>query len=237
MGTGHSRALTIDARSLAPYPAAVHVLCGVILNIDGVLVDSEPLLCEAAIRMFAERGVRVASDDFRPFIGTGEDHFLKAVAEKYGCALTLSRDRARTGEIYGELVAGRLLLLPGARAFLTACRTRNLKIALTTSSNRVIFQTTLREMHFPPRLCDATVCGQDVRQPKPAPDIFLLAAQRMKLRTGVCLVVENSVHGVRAAKAAGARCLAVTRTFSAAEMAGADFYASDLAHVPPEALR
>ena len=63
-----------------------HKIAGVIFDMDGVLVESEPFIAEAAVRMFAEKGVSVRPEDFRPFIGTGEDRFLGGVAESRGCA-------------------------------------------------------------------------------------------------------------------------------------------------------
>ena len=73
---------------------------------DGVLVESEPFIAEAAVRMFAEKGVAVRPEDFRPFIGMGEDRFLGGVAEARGVVLDLPRDKVRTYEIYLELIQG-----------------------------------------------------------------------------------------------------------------------------------
>ena len=67
--------------SNAPGPRTI---AGVIFDMDGVLVDSEPFIAEAAVRMFAEKGVEVRPEDFRPFIGMGEDRFLGGVAESRG---------------------------------------------------------------------------------------------------------------------------------------------------------
>ncbi|TMD78939.1 MAG: hypothetical protein E6I82_00440 [Chloroflexi bacterium] len=77
-------------------------------------------------------------------------------------------------------------------------------------------------------------CGP--RQGAGAPDIFLEACRRIGLPPATCLVVEDAVSGVTAAKAAGARCLALTTTFEAAQLAHADWIAPDLAHAPAEAL-
>ena len=80
------------------------------------------------------------------------------------------------------------------------------------------------------------VTGEDVENKKPAPDIFLLAAQRLQLNPEHCLVIEDSVVGVEAAKAAGSRCLAVTTSFTRDLLKKADYFASDLSNVPKEAL-
>ena len=81
-------------------------LLGVILDMDGVLLESEPFIAEAAVRMFAEKGTRVTAADFRPFIGTGEDRFLGGVAELKKVKLDMPRDKERTYEIYVDLIAG-----------------------------------------------------------------------------------------------------------------------------------
>jgi len=72
-------------------------LAGIIFDMDGVLCDSEPFICEAACRMFEElHHVKVQPDDFRPFVGTGEDRYLGGVAEKHGVKLVMPRDKTRT---------------------------------------------------------------------------------------------------------------------------------------------
>jgi len=94
----------------------------------------------------------------------------------------------------------------------------------------------LEEVGLPPATFDAVVDGNDVVRKKPAPDIFLEAARRLGLPPETCLVIEDAVSGVAAARAAGSRCLALTTSFSAQELAGADWIAPDLGHVPDEVL-
>lgn len=201
---------------------------GVIFDMDGVLVDSEEYICRAAVTMFAERGVTVQPEDFLPFVGTGENRYLGGVAETHGFAIDLARDKARTYEIYADIVRGRLSPLPGVHEFIAECRRHELKLALATSADYVKMEVNLREIQLPLDTFDALVSGLDVEHKKPAPDIFLLAAQRLGLSPRDCLVVEDAVSGVAAAKAAGARCLALTTSFSAQQLAGADFFAADL---------
>ena len=209
---------------------------GVIFDMDGVLVDSEEFICEAAVRMFAERGLAVRPADFRPFVGAGEDRYLGGVAEKHGFPLDLERDKARTYELYGQIVRGRLQPLPGVHRFIGKCRARGLRLALATSADRVKMLINLREIGLPPETFDAAVNGLDVAHKKPAPDIFLLAAGRLGHAPAECLVVEDAVNGVAAARAAGARCLALTTSFTREQLAGADFFAANLAEAPEAAL-
>ena len=94
----------------------------------------------------------------------------------------------------------------------------------------------LRELGLPRSAFDAVIDGTQVARKKPAPDIFLAACRALSLAPAQCLVVEDAVSGVQAAKAAGARCLGLTTSFDSAALAGADWTAPDLAHVPEAAL-
>ena len=209
---------------------------GVIFDMDGVLVLSEPFIAEAAIRMFAEKGHTVREEEFRPFIGMGEDRFIGGVAERRGIALDPARDKARTYAIYDGLVRGRLQVTPGAREFVRECRAKGLAIAVASGADRVKVDANLRELGLPRSAFDAVIDGTQVTRKKPAPDIFLAACRALALAPAQCLVVEDAVSGVQAAKAAGTRCLGLTTSFDSAALAAADWTASDLAHVPEAAL-
>jgi HAD superfamily hydrolase (TIGR01509 family) len=208
---------------------------GVIFDMDGVLVLSEPFIAEAAIRMFAEKGFTVREEEFRPFIGMGEDRFIGGVAERRGIPLDAARDKARTYEIYNEIVRGRLQPTPGAVDFIRSCRARGLKLAVASGADSVKVDANLRELGLPRSTFDAVIDGDQVVRKKPAPDIFLAACRALVLPPAECLVIEDAVSGVQAAKAAGARCLALTTSFDARTLAeaGADWTAPDLAHAPP----
>jgi HAD superfamily hydrolase (TIGR01509 family) len=204
---------------------------GIIFDMDGVLCDSEPFICEAACRMFRERGVQVQPEDFRPFVGMGEERFLGGVAEKYGAKLDLAAAKARTYAIYQEVIRGRLRPSNGADALLDACRARGLRMAVASSADEVKVAANLAELGFPPSRFDAVVNGLLVARKKPAPDIFLLAAERIGLPPEDCLVVEDAPAGLRAAQAAGCAALGVRSSFDDATLraAGASWTVRDLA--------
>lgn len=211
-------------------------LRGVIFDMDGVLVLSEPLIAEAAIRMFAEKGAVVRHEEFQPFIGMGEDRFIGGVAEARGIPLDPAPDKARTYAIYLDLIKGKLKPLPGVVDYVRKCRERGLKIAVASSADTIKVEGNLHEIGMPPEQFDVVVSGSEVARKKPAPDIFLEASRRLGLDCATCLVVEDAVAGVAAAKAAGAHCLAVTTSFPAEQLAAADWVAHDLTVAPPEAL-
>lgn len=208
---------------------------GVIFDMDGVLCDSEPFICEAAIRMFRQRhGTTVKKEEFIPFVGAGENRYLGGVAEKHGVNLDLEPDKKLTYDIYLEIIRGRLQPLPGVREFIARCRRHGLKLAVATSADRIKLDGNLREIGLPAETFDACVNGLEVEKKKPHPEIFLKAAERLGIEARDCLVVEDAPNGIRAAKAAAAACLGLTSSFTPAQLqeAGADWIALDLAHVP-----
>ena len=208
---------------------------GIIFDMDGVLCDSEVFICEAACRMFAENHhVQVRPEDFIPFVGTGENRYLGGVAEKHGVQLSLEKDKARTYALYLEIIKGRLPPLPGAVEFIRACRKEGLKLAVATSADRVKLDGNLKQIGVPPETFDFCVTGSDVEKKKPHPEVFLVAAQKIGLPPGECLVIEDAPNGILAGRAAGSPCLGITTSYDVATLmkAGADWTAPDLAHVP-----
>lgn len=204
----------------------------VIFDMDGVLTDSEWFIAEAALRMFKEtHGVRVRHEDFLPFVGLGENRFLGGVAEQYGIRdFSVERDKQRTYEIYTDIVKGKLQALSGAVEFVGHCKNSGLKIALATSTDYVKMMANLREIGLDQGVFDALVNGLDVERRKPFPDLFLEAARRIQAEPKHCWVVEDSVGGVQAAKAAAMYCCALLTTFPEGDLraAGADLIISDL---------
>ncbi len=209
---------------------------GVLFDMDGVIVDSEPFICEAAIAMFKEAGQEVEPADFSPFIGTGENRYLGGVAEKYGLRIDIQEAKRRTYEIYATIIQGRLTELPGAIAFVNRCKARGLKAALATSADLVKVTANLNEIGLSPGTFDTIVNGLDVVRTKPDPEIYLTASRRLALASAECLVVEDALSGLAAARAAGARCLMLTTSLPRERIQGADWIVGDLSQVPDEVL-
>jgi beta-phosphoglucomutase len=209
---------------------------GIIFDMDGVLVDSEPYIIKAVTLALAEFGLKITAEDFHPFTGTGEKNCIRGMAESHNFSIDLKEATNRTYDIYLELISGNLKPLPGAKEFIAECKHLGKKIAVATSANMRKAAGNFAELKIPPEIFDAVITGNNVKHTKPAPDIFLLAAEKLALDPKDCLVIEDALSGIQAAKAAGAKCLAITSSFTPEILAGADFYAPDLAHVPAEAV-
>ena len=209
---------------------------GVIFDMDGVLADSEGIICKAACQMFAEHGLAVQATDFIPFVVVGERRCITGIAEKYNFSIDPDAAKKRTYDIYLDMIKGTLQPLPGAHEFIATCRSLGKKIAVASSAEQRKVQGNLAELNLTADCFDAVVTGEDVEHKKPAPDVFLLAAKRLGVDPKHCLVIEDAVSGVAAAKAAGAKCLALTSSFAKEHLEKADYWAANLAEAPPEVL-
>ncbi len=221
-------------------PIPEKTIRGIIFDMDGVLCDSEPFILASARKMLAERhGLKVKAEDFAPFVGTGEDSFLGGPARKYGVSINLPDDKYRTYEIYLKLIKGKLKPFAGVRKFIAGCRAGKIKTAVATSADEIKMKGNLLEIGVVPESFDALASGDEVVRKKPSPDIFLLAARKLRRPAGSCLVIEDSPSGLKAAKSAGMRTLGLTTSFKSKVLksAGADWTAPDLAHLPNEFLK
>ena len=195
----------------------------ILFDMDGVLVDSEPVITKAARLALTEYGIPAQDADFHPFTGMGEDRFIGGVAEKYGAPYRLEM-KQRTYAIYLEIVAAEIGTYPGIPGLLAALHGQGIRTAVASSADAVKVHANLPAAGIDATLFDVVLSGEDVVHKKPAPDIFLLAAQRLGIDPADCLVVEDALSGVRAAKAAGMACVAVTSSFTPDRLleAGAD---------------
>lgn len=207
---------------------------GLLFDVDGVLVDSEVFIAQAAAAMFAELyGAKVDVAEFSPFVGTGEDQYLGGVARKRDIPIDISVAKDHTYELYFKVIRGKMSEVPGALALVKACRAAGLKTAIATSADKKKLDANLAEIGLQEADFDAVVTGLDVERKKPWPDIYLEAARRIGLDPADCLVVEDAVTGIQAGRAAGATCAGITTTFAAPLLveAGASQTFPDLAQL------
>ncbi|MCX7711242.1 MAG: HAD-IA family hydrolase [Clostridia bacterium] len=184
----------------------------VLFDMDGVLVDSEPVINAAAIMGLAEYGVHAVHEDFLPFVGAGEDKYIGGVAEKYGVTYQVEM-KHRVYQIYLDIVPERIKVFDGIHDLLESLNKNGFGVALASSADLIKIDANLKAAKISREFFQAVVGGEDVINKKPSPDIYLTAAKRLGEETKDCIVVEDAINGIMAAKAAGMRCIAVTTSF------------------------
>ncbi|CAD5196877.1 unnamed protein product [Musa acuminata subsp. malaccensis] len=189
----------------------------VLFDMDGVLCNSEELSRLAGVDVFAEMGVPVTTDDFVPFMGTGEANFLGGVASVKGINdFDPEAAKKRFFEIYLDKYAkpNSGIGFPGALELVMECKRKGLKVAVASSADRIKVDANLTAAGLPVSLFDVIVSADAFEKLKPAPDIFLAASKSLNVPQSECIVIEDALAGVQAAKAAQMRCIAVTTTLS-----------------------
>jgi beta-phosphoglucomutase len=201
----------------------------VIFDMDGVLVDSEPAIRLASKEALAEWGVMAETEDFRPFTGMGDDRFIGGVAGKYGVAYDAAMKK-RAYEIYLEKAAQRVKVYSWSKSITERLYKDGYALAVASASDIIKVECNISCIGVNKAIFRTIITGSDVKNKKPAPDIFLKAAEKAGFSPDSSLVIEDAVSGVQAAKAAGMLCIALTTTFNAELLseAGADYIVNDL---------
>ncbi len=173
---------------------------GVIFDLDGTLVDTMPLHYQAYRRTFAEVGIELSPDDFYGNIGGKASETIPRFLRGRGCAWSVEQLHARKQEHALALLRTAELPVLAAAELLTVFR-GTLPIALASSGSRSGIDVILERLGWRDQF-DAIVTGRDVARGKPAPDIFLRAAELLGIAPVRCLVFEDTDDGVAAARAA-----------------------------------
>ncbi len=186
-------------------------LRGIIFDIDGTLVDTNPTHVEAWRRAFQRLGYEVPTERIEIEIGKGGDQLVPSIlgeeaSERDGDAL-----RKAQKEIFLELAGERTFrVFPGVTQLFDVLRQRNVRTALATSSNEKHLQATTRSAGIDlPRLADVLVTSDDAEASKPAPDLVISAVEKLGFSPGECAMVGDTVYDAQASLAAGVTFLGV----------------------------
>ena len=180
----------------------------VIFDLDGLLIDSEPLQI-AAWREYLQRHRAELTDDMLgQMYGLRLSDASKVVVNLLDLDISPEQVATERDALFLRTVPGNIQPCSGAIVLLTELRHRGMPIALATSGHRRYVDLALESAGIP-RAFDAEVTGEMVVLGKPDPETFLTAARLLGVEPAGCLVLEDSPNGVRAAKAAGMLCLAI----------------------------
>jgi beta-phosphoglucomutase len=223
------------------------MLQAVIFDFNGIIVDDEPIHFRLFQRVFAEEGIDLAEATYyQRYLGFDDRGAFLAGFRDHGRAIGAAKLQqliARKADYYQEAIRNHVAIFPGVRA-LVEDLARHVPLAVASGALRQEIETILQTAgllsHF-----RAIVSAEDVQQGKPEPEIFIKALAALNESNGAgaaiapidCVVIEDSKEGVRGARQAGMKCLAVTNSHPSELLQEADAIVDSLEEVTVPYLR
>jgi HAD superfamily hydrolase (TIGR01509 family) len=184
------------------------MLFAIIFDLDGVLADSEPWWSQIDAKLLAKYGVTYRGEYHQNVVGVSYRIAVEFYKKAFGLSVPTEKMMPRRGEIATEFFANRVGLFPKVEEVLQELRQMKLHLAVATSSLSASARPFL-DRHQLTGFFQVIVTGEEVERGKPAPDIYLRAADKLGIPADACLVVEDALPGVAAAKAANMRAVAI----------------------------
>lgn len=180
----------------------------VIFDMDGTLIDTERVSQAAWRRAAQDFRIEIPERILHAFVGCSIPSAMNMIDDEFGDPAFTERLFNRRHEIFDATWEDELELKPGAAEAVAAVRERGLAAALATSSVRDRAITSMERLGLM-ELFDAAVFDEDIEHHKPAPDVYLVAADHLDIEPAQCVAVEDSFNGVRSGAAAGMRTIMV----------------------------
>jgi len=183
----------------------------VIFDLDGVLADSEPWWNKIDKKLLAQYGVTYRGEYHRNVLGVSYRLAVEFYKKAFGLSVSTEEMMRRRAEIAIEFFANRVGLFPSAKKILQELQRMNLSLAIATSSVSASARPFLHR-HQLTAFFDTIVTGDEIERGKPHPDAYMRAAEKLGLAPDACLVIEDALSGIAAAKAANMRVAAIPDT-------------------------
>lgn len=202
----------------------------VLWDMDGVIADTAEYHYSAWRDVFKERGVEFSKEDFMPHFGQRHDTIIEF---GLGDKLTPEDVDAITEKkqaLYRQRVSENIVPLPGAIELIRSLNEHGIKTAVASSAVPKNIDVILKGLGIENSF-QAIAFGTEVAEGKPSPQIFELAAKRLGVKPANCVVIEDAIAGVAAAKSAGMKCIAVTNSHPRTNLKKADLVVDTLEEV------
>ena len=180
----------------------------VIFDMDGVLFDTESIYLKVWKNVFRKYGYKMTKDIYSQVIATGRENVKKVFLREFGAELPIEKMYREKDIALKEEIEKQVYIKEGAVEILTYLKNKNYKVALATSSDRERMNKQLEKASIR-EYFDEIVCRDEVENTKPNPEIYLKVADKLNVKPKNCLVIEDSLAGVKAAYKANMKVLHV----------------------------
>ena len=183
------------------------ILKGIIFDMDGVIIDSEPIHYEIEQNLLKKLGANLSKKEHATFIGTTDYNMWSSLKERYNLEPSVEEIIDMKKELFLRNI-DKIQLIDGFYDFMTMLYKKGYKLGLASSNNRKAVESIVEKFELD-KYIEVTMSGEDVSKGKPDPEIFLTTAKKLSINPEDCIVVEDAENGVVAAKAAGMKCIAL----------------------------
>lgn len=205
---------------------------GVIFDMDGVLVDSAEAHKQSWELLAKEYGHPMSPGLFRETFGQTSDKILPRVFERELTPEEIRKYGERKEELYRDIVRGEIQPLPGVVPLILGLFQKGWKIGVGSSGPKLNVNLVIEELGID-SMVSARTCSEDVSRGKPHPEVFLTVAEQFGVPPKQCVVVEDSIHGLQAAKNAEMKCIAITTTEPRNNLESADIVIDSFEEISP----
>lgn len=180
----------------------------VIFDMDGVIIDSEPIHTKIEQELFRELKLDISEQEHNTLVGTSDKNFWQHIHSRYHLSEPVEVLMIRKNNLYIRHIAQNpeIQPMPGVTAFIKELHEKGFQLILASSAMMKNIDIVLAKFALSKYFKDK-VSGATLKYSKPHPEIFHIASQRAGARPEKCLVIEDSKNGVQAAKAAGMKCI------------------------------
>lgn len=204
----------------------------VIFDQDGVLIDSEPIHYLALSKFFKEHGVLYELSTHETYFGFNAHNFFTQMRENHGVSLQVEYMKSKS-RLYIKEFEHQIQLMPEVHSTLQELNQVVSHIGLATGTYRELTERNLNRLSLGSYFKN-TICGDEVQNGKPHPEIYLKAAQKLQVEPSECVVVEDSPAGIASAKSAGMSVISYRAKHNIkADLAKADYQIKNLSEIVP----
>ncbi|MDP4143303.1 MAG: HAD family hydrolase [Bacillota bacterium] len=183
------------------------MLEAVIFDMDGVIIDSEPIHFEVDKCTLKHCDIDILDEELNEYVGMTNPEMWSRLREKYNIILSVEELIKLQMELKLTILDERdVVPIDGVTALLKELKDNNIKIALASSSPREFIMAVLKKFNIEEYFIKI-LSGEEVTKGKPAPDIFQEVSRMLEVKPEKCIVIEDSRNGVKAAKAADMKCI------------------------------
>ena len=204
----------------------------VIFDMDGVIIDSEPIHLEVDIQTMKDLGCNISKEELNKYVGTTSEYMFSDIKNRYKINKSVEDIISYRAEIAKErIIKADLEPIEGIRELLNELKNKSIPAAIASSSPRDFIEVVVSKFGIKDYF-SYIVSGEEVENGKPAPDVYIETAKKLGVQPKECIVIEDSKNGVLAAKAAGMKCIGFQNVNSGnQDLSKADFIVNAITEI------